>query len=333
MQENLNSHFIKNIEIKNFKCFEDFKAEGFGHVNLIGGKNNVGKTALLEAIGINVHTKDVLTLFTAISTITFQRNKLEENNLNRVEENFENLIEYNSKTNLNQIGYRLKNQDGKKEYSFQINEKKVDINSNEFSYQIKKVDNIYFIDNFGFDNLWLNEVYIAVQKKDKEEALYEYINEFDSSIEKFKIFDNSPECKRKGSKNYRKINEFGSGLKYYISIICGLYACENGYLFIDEIDNGIHHSKLDKLWNIILIIAKEQNVQVFATTHSKECIKALVTANTEDVKTYQPKEKILDNEEIKFIELGRTKGKVDSIVFDFDELKNEVEQNMEIRGW
>ena len=42
-------HFIKNIEIKNFKCFEDFKAEGFGRVNLIGGKNNVGKTAFMEA--------------------------------------------------------------------------------------------------------------------------------------------------------------------------------------------------------------------------------------------------------------------------------------------
>ena len=49
MQEDLNKHFIKNIEIKNFKCFEDFKAEGFGRVNLIGGKNNVGKTAFMEA--------------------------------------------------------------------------------------------------------------------------------------------------------------------------------------------------------------------------------------------------------------------------------------------
>ena len=58
MQEKEN-HFIKNIEIKNFKCFEDFKAEGFGRVNLIGGKNNVGKTAFMEAVYINSSKEDL----------------------------------------------------------------------------------------------------------------------------------------------------------------------------------------------------------------------------------------------------------------------------------
>jgi len=46
------SEHIKNIEIKNFKCFDNFQAEGFGRVNLIGGKNNVGKTAFMEAVFI-----------------------------------------------------------------------------------------------------------------------------------------------------------------------------------------------------------------------------------------------------------------------------------------
>ncbi len=41
---------IKDIEISNFRCFEHTKIEGFERVNLIGGKNNSGKTALLEAI-------------------------------------------------------------------------------------------------------------------------------------------------------------------------------------------------------------------------------------------------------------------------------------------
>jgi len=41
---------LKEIEIKNFRCFEQIKISGFERVNLIGGKNNAGKTALLEAI-------------------------------------------------------------------------------------------------------------------------------------------------------------------------------------------------------------------------------------------------------------------------------------------
>jgi len=41
---------LKEIEIQNFRCFEQIKISGFERVNLIGGKNNAGKTALLEAL-------------------------------------------------------------------------------------------------------------------------------------------------------------------------------------------------------------------------------------------------------------------------------------------
>jgi AAA15 family ATPase/GTPase len=44
---------IKDIEINNFRCFERLKVFGCKRINLISGKNNVGKTALLEAIFIN----------------------------------------------------------------------------------------------------------------------------------------------------------------------------------------------------------------------------------------------------------------------------------------
>ena len=41
---------IKDINIKNFRCFKNTKVSGFGRINLIGGKNNSGKTSLLEAL-------------------------------------------------------------------------------------------------------------------------------------------------------------------------------------------------------------------------------------------------------------------------------------------
>ncbi len=44
---------IRNLEIKNFRCFEHIRVEGIQRVNLIGGKNNSGKTALLEALDLN----------------------------------------------------------------------------------------------------------------------------------------------------------------------------------------------------------------------------------------------------------------------------------------
>ncbi len=41
---------IKSIIIENFRCFNYTKAIGFSRLNLIGGKNNAGKSALLEAL-------------------------------------------------------------------------------------------------------------------------------------------------------------------------------------------------------------------------------------------------------------------------------------------
>ena len=42
----------KSFRVKNFRCFKDLQINDLGRVNLIAGKNNTGKTALLEAISI-----------------------------------------------------------------------------------------------------------------------------------------------------------------------------------------------------------------------------------------------------------------------------------------
>jgi AAA15 family ATPase/GTPase len=319
----MSEHFIKEIEIKEYKLFKDFKADGFGRVNLIGGKNNVGKTAFMEAIYINVHAKNINTLFTSIYGIKFRRDNLEFmcKDCSSYREIFEKIKFYSSKSNISVVNYELINENGKKEYSFDINDHKNIINANEFSYQFEIMDKIGFIDNFGLTIENLKDVYIAVQRKDKEEVLYKYINQFDNAIEKFKIMGgDSPECKIKAKDEYRPINEFGDGLKHYISIICSLYACADGYLFIDEIDNGIHYTQLDKLWEIILKLSKEQNVQVFATTHSKEMIES-----------YARVAKKLEDEEIRFISLYKDNENIKAIVFNNQEIEERLELGLDNR--
>jgi AAA15 family ATPase/GTPase len=52
---------IEDIEITNFRCFDRLKVSGCKRINLISGKNNVGKTALLEAIFLSsMPTKDAI---------------------------------------------------------------------------------------------------------------------------------------------------------------------------------------------------------------------------------------------------------------------------------
>jgi AAA15 family ATPase/GTPase len=337
----MSEHFIKNIEIKNFKCFEDFKAEGFGRVNLIGGKNNVGKTALIEALFTNIYSINLGYFVVAIAQLKNRRNILE--NLDSyiygdsmtfkekfIIEPLKNSQIFNVKTDIRETRFVCENKNGIIEYLFEIDKQQFTFNLESIPY-IRGTGNKIFISTDGLTNRNIVTYYASVQKEDKEEFLNKSLQIIDSSISKFKILEDKPYCKV--NEEYIQLTELGDGVKHFISIILALYQAKDGYLFIDEIGNGIHHSTLDKLWNVILTLAKEQNVQVFATTHSDECIRALVTANTENIKTYQPKEHILEDNEIQFIELGRVDGKVDSIIFDFKELENEVAQNMEIRGW
>jgi AAA15 family ATPase/GTPase len=58
----MKSHFIKNIAIENFKCFQNLQINGMERVNLVGGKNNVGKTAFLEAVELLVSSNETYDL-------------------------------------------------------------------------------------------------------------------------------------------------------------------------------------------------------------------------------------------------------------------------------
>lgn len=54
---------IKNIDIRNFRVFDHLKVDDFGQINIILGKNNSGKTTLMEAILLAVSSTYPTTLF------------------------------------------------------------------------------------------------------------------------------------------------------------------------------------------------------------------------------------------------------------------------------
>lgn len=74
----------------------------------------------------------------------------------------------------------------------------------------------------------------------------------------------------------------GEGMVHLASLVLRLGNAPNCIVLVDEIENGLHHSILPKLWSAIGEVAREFNTQVFATTHSLECIKAAHKAFTEE---------------------------------------------------
>lgn len=68
------------------------------------------------------------------------------------------------------------------------------------------------------------------------------------------------------------LRSMGDGINRILTIILALVNCENGYLLIDEFENGLHYSVQQKLWEIIFDLAEKLNIQIFVTTHSYDCI-------------------------------------------------------------
>ncbi|MCB4778668.1 MAG: AAA family ATPase, partial [Sulfurovum sp.] len=332
-------HFIKNIEIKNFKCFNDFKAEGFGRVNLIGGKNNVGKTAFMEACFLIQNSykftepenrekfyleiiKWLIILEENRKTVDFLiewiKDDFELINFARFEISIPNKfhLTFNDKhvipENKNKWNYGAADLSKYRE--------------NKFFYTIYKKNNppqIYnttFISPCSTNHGNLKEMIDSLKINNQ----YEYINsllEEIFNIERIDIIKNKVMLQQ--NKNFKDLNDFGNGVKNFLNIILCLLVNKEAVVYLDEIENGIHYSLLDKLWEIILTISKKQNVQVFATTHSKECIES-----------YARVAKRLEDEEITMVMLARNpNNELKALVYDDKMFYSELEQDHEVRGW
>jgi len=83
----------------------------------------------------------------------------------------------------------------------------------------------------------------------------------------------------KGVANRCALSSMGDGINRILNIVLTLLNCRDGVLLIDEFENGLHYSVQTQLWKMIDQLAERLNVQVFATTHSEDCIRGFVESD------------------------------------------------------
>lgn len=116
------------------------------------------------------------------------------------------------------------------------------------------------------------------------------------------------------------LRSLGEGMSRIFEISLAAASAKNGTLLVDEIDSGLHYSVQLVMWRLIFDMARRLNVQVFATTHSWDCIEAFQQAARED----EAQEGVL-------IRLQRKNDEIVSVLFSEQELAIATRDQIEIR--
>jgi AAA15 family ATPase/GTPase len=391
---------LDSLHIKNFRCFEDLTIPSLGRVNLIVGKNNSGKSTLLDAIYLYANGGNAW----AIKKILTDRNEFPqfdptppngftiqqpENKEKITFDALSNIFSYNKKLDTCSIAAKEK-----KCYSFDM------MSGNKCTIAFKKITNMEEIKNdlpaerqnhYVPNEVFLIKAEIPNRSPDKVDnkppfplpplrevhktlitpqtiindlSLVEYIPRINNNIIAAFTYQESSLANIWGhlqdegrdtqinealkliepriSRAYYSVNErlakvqiegmgtkpiksMGDGVSRMFQIFILTYATQKGILLIDEIENGLHYSIQEEVWEKLFRLAKELDIQVFATTHSEDAVKAFCKVAVADEE--------VDGKLIALARSAKTsnEGQIFPIIYEEDKLQTFIEMGMEVR--
>ena len=382
---------LQSLKIEGFRGFQNFEMANLGRINLLVGKNNSGKTSILEAIQfLYAQNIDIF-----LETISYRGEfGWSESNLPSRTKVFEicHLFpghEIIPSKEIIIIGSRESHQE-----SVTISVKSIPIQLSLFSDKNDDLNNDNIFDDEEWNQLLLSIGWSQSQKLIQLELLangtlardsirrkmaslsrishkigidnkieLKFLTPFSlTSFDMAALFDNivlspledliieslkiiEPKIERIASigsgkystannlgvrggflikiKNHDQpipIGSLGDGFWRMLGLVLAMVNLENGILLVDEIDSGLHFTVMTDMWKFVWEIAKKLNIQVFATTHSRDCWQSLAELITE--------EKITDNE-ITIQRIDRDKEK--AVSFNTRQIYLASERDVEVR--
>ncbi len=330
---------IRSLHLSNYRSFKDYDLNGLARVNLIVGKNNSGKTSVLEALRVLGVTKPDLVLRT-LESIARSRGEVaqiidEENDDGRkVATSIRHFFNSHRITPGNE--FEIKDQ-GESHLSLKIADMRIsdrEVHASSFpsgqaiyastarygSFLLTFIsdaglvlrdfrshrDITHMLDEASSSEKWASDDSSRVPSFISSSSLttFEMIDPWNrivlagreaEIVKSMSILD--PEIhsivllatqgggiSRFGSdffigKNRNSerlpIGTQGEGMRRLLVLSTSLIQAEDSILLVDEIDTGFHYTVLADMWRLVVETAIQSNVQVFATTHSYDCLKGL----------------------------------------------------------
>ena len=168
----------------------------------------------------------------------------------------------------------------------------------------------------------ISERFSSVQIKKRTDGVIRVLQQIEPSLRDLSLgADDIVYCDI-GLDRLVPINVMGDGMFRLLSIILAVSDTQNGIVLIDEIENGFFYTSQKLLWKALFESAREFNVQIFATTHSVECIKAFSS-------TYSQIEQ--GNDAMRLYRIERKGDNFKAVSYDHETLETSLESGWEVR--
>ncbi len=364
----------EKFHVKNFRCFADLQVGNLGRINLIAGKNNVGKTALLEAMYLLAGNRDSRTMLRRIPSIRrrFPRDYEPESrsivSLSTIFKNFATAMPIEISADAPQFAILKKNHEPSislkisnvPEFSYSRDKRLIELLDRRFGEsdegtEVLKLDSsldkhphYLLLENGHLQRSRTKQSQLctscllaardAVSARDTAERFLRLQNAKDVAVLvgglnviepdlvdlRLSTDDIQPYLDADiGLPRLIALKNLGDGMNRMADVILGMHKASNGIIFIDEIENGFHHSIHENVWRTIDEISDSLNVQVFATTHSAEMIAAANEAFKDD-----------DVDDFRFHRLYRdsTTGNIEARTYNEYSIDAAISRDREVRG-
>lgn len=354
---------LRSLEIRNYRNLRHLTIEKLGRVNLLVGKNNTGKTSVLEAVAIYASIRDEVS---TIKLLLQRRGEFYTDSTSYLENNLASLsalyTDYDPKyfesdpdsgiyvgehevdSNISSlyIDFRkayltLKTDDSGREINeYVVAEREEDIERREFRHEIKffrglrqttySLNNQLIFTSSRFDGApaqfqyvdsknqtqqSIESLFSKIALSDGENTVIEALKIIEPNTERFSLIKDGRPIIRLNNGKIRNLSSMGDGVSRVFSIILSMVNCEGTYLLIDEFENGLHYSVQEKLWKVIFYLAEKLDIQVFATTHSNDTIKAFG-----EIVNTKP-----EYNDAQLIRLRNIKGNISSVLFNAQDIE------------
>ncbi len=300
---------FKKLQILNFRGIKNLEMNNISNFNLIVGSNNSGKSTILESLflltgfsnsslPLKLNSFRGLDIIGVIGWKSFFRN-LDSNNLIKINANLKD----KSKRELSIKPHMISTENISANAPTLSSTTSLEINGLEFSGKISngkinKFKSVTYLDTENPQKKITNK--FPLNYNEIKKGVWISTKTINNDLKR--KFDQIQISKRKSTliPIFQKIEPrlkdiflgedgiyidlnldslvplqlMGDGLIKILAIILAIIDVENGIIFIDEIENGLYYKSQSILWEAIIKTAEEYNVQVFATTHSMENIKA-----------------------------------------------------------